>query len=430
MDSPTPTSIPTPIPETPEAPSRSRRRTYAIAGVAGAVAVAGLGIPALASSGDDDPADRRPAMVEFIEDSAGGDLGDVTLDDLAGELEALGLELRVTPSGGVRVDPVDDVDQPTLDDTADDVTAPTGDGDEAEPAVSADTGSDDGDAADDPFAGMTDAEIDALSDEEFWALLDEAGWTVDEEGWIVPEGEAGATGTSGGDHDHDHDSFGDETAAVFSVDGDAITQTSGDADAARKAEAIWNRFTKLIPADQRAMLVGFELMAEEGAGGYVYPDESDPTKWHMGIAPGLNADEDFVLIHEFAHLLTLQAKEVPPSFDDGSCATYHTGEGCSLKGSTMAEFVARFWPKAQQDEVFAAQEAEDWDAIDAFYAEHRDDFVTDYATTNPAEDLAETFTIFVLEDRPTGDTIADQKIQFLWDDPDLVELREKIRAAM
>ena len=409
MDTPTPTPE-NPIAEPPEPLTRSRRRGYAVAGLAGAVAVAGLGIPALASSGGDESTDRRPAMVELIEDGVGGALGDVTLDDLAGELEGLGLELRVAPSGSVEIDLIDDVDLPGADDAADDTSAPT------------DT--DDGDATDDPFAGMTDAEIDALSDEEFWALLDEAGWTVDDEGWIVPEGESGA------DHDHDHDSFGDETAAVFSVDGDSITQTSGDADAARTAEAIWSRFTKLIPADQRTMIVGFELMAEEGAGGYVYPDDNDPRKWHLGIAPGLNADEDFVLIHEFAHLLTLQAKEVPPSFDDGSCPTYHTGEGCSLKGSTMADFVARFWPKAQQDEVFAAQEAEDWDAIDAFYAEHRDDFVTDYATTNPAEDLAETFTIFVLEDRPTGDTIADQKIQFLWADPDLVELREQIRAAM
>jgi hypothetical protein len=60
----------------------------------------------------------------------------------------------------------------------------------------------------------------------------------------------------------------------------------------------------------------------------------------------------------------------------------------------------------------------------------RDQFVTDYAATNPAEDLAETFTIFVTEDRPTGDTIADQKVQLLWADADLVELRAQIRSAL
>ncbi|MEM8706353.1 MAG: hypothetical protein AAGE98_07845, partial [Actinomycetota bacterium] len=332
MDAPTPTPEATPEPQ--EAPSRSRRRTYAIAGVAGAVAVAGLGIPALA--GDDAPASERPAMVDLIERELDGGMGDVTLDELADELAELGLEITVAPAGDP--DSADDVDSP---DETDDMV------DDLDPDETFDDFNDT--AGDDPFVGMTDAEIAALSDEEFFAMLGEAGWTIDGEGWIVPEGEAGPVGGDHGDHDHDHDEFGDEAAAVFSVDGDTITQTSGDADAARKAEAIWNRFTKLIPADQRGMLVGFELMAEEGAGGYVYPDDDDPTKWHMGIAPGLNADEDFVLIHEFAHLLTLQAKEVPPSFDDGSCPTYHTGEGCSLKGITMAEFVARFWPKAQQD---------------------------------------------------------------------------------
>ncbi|MCP5026263.1 MAG: hypothetical protein GY929_08265, partial [Actinomycetia bacterium] len=198
-----------------------------------------------------------------------------------------------------------------------------------------------------------------------------------------------------------------------------------------EGEAIWQRFIELIPAGQRSMIVGFEVIAEEGGGGYVYPDDNDPTKWIMGISPGLGADQDFVLIHEFGHLLTLQAKEVPPSSGDGgSCPTYHTGEGCALSGSTMAEFVSRFWPQAQQDEVFAAQEASDWDAIEAFYEQHENDFVTDYANTNPAEDLAETFTVFVLNDRPTGDTIADQKVQLLWSDPAMVALRDQIRAVL
>jgi hypothetical protein len=65
---------------------------------------------------------------------------------------------------------------------------------------------------------------------------------------------------------------------------------------------------------------------------------------------------------------------------------------------------------------------------DAFYEEHKDRFVTDYAASNPGEDLAETFTHFVIEDRPTGDSIADQKVQLLWADPDMVSLRDQIRA--
>ncbi|MEM9204141.1 MAG: putative zinc-binding metallopeptidase [Actinomycetota bacterium] len=398
MDTPTPT--PTPIDRTPETDERasrpSRRRTATVTGLAAAVAAAGLGVAGFAhADGTDEPVrTERAAEARENEDN----FGDTTLDELADELAELGLELRVSPVGGAG-------------DGLDDGQA---DGDRTEPA-------------DDPFAGMTDEEIDALSDDEFFALLDEAGWTIDDDGWIVPEGDTGTHDPA--DHDHDPDSF-DEAAATFTVDGDSITPARGDADAISEGETLWQRFVELIPADQREMLVGFEVMAERGAGGYVYPDENDPTKWHMGIAPGLGADEDWVLIHEFAHLLTLQAKEVPPSFDDGSCPTYHTGEGCSLKSSTMNEFVERFWPQEQIDTIFAAQENEDYDALDRFYEENQDAFVTDYATTNPAEDLAETFTVFVLNDRPTGDTIADQKIEFLWNDADMVELRAKIRAAL
>ena len=431
MDAPTPSPTTLPEPQEPASvsapnpvPRRSRRRRVVAAGLAGTVAVAGLGAIGLHDRDDASAASaRNDRTVADLIVAADDDLGDLTLDDLADRLAELGLEVTVGPASGAAA-----TETPT------DSDAVLGDPDPAEgsddPAEGSDEPAESNDGTD-PFAGMSDAEIDALSDDEFFSMLEEAGWTIDDEGWIVPEGEATADGEQPADHDHDHEegSF-DEASAVFTVDGDQISATDGDADAIAEGEAIWNRFIELIPADQRSMLVGFEVIAERGGGGYVYPDENDPTKWIMGISPGLGADEDFVLIHEFAHLLTLQAKEVPPSFDDGGCPTYHTGEGCSLKGSTMAEFVARFWPESQRNEVFAAQEAGDWDAIDAFYAEHRDDFVTDYATTNPAEDLAETFTVFVLNDRPTGDTIADQKVQFLWDDADMVELRDRIRAAL
>ena len=52
-------------------------------------------------------------------------------------------------------------------------------------------------------------------------------------------------------------------------------------------------------------------------------------------------------------------------------------------------------------------EARYYGALDDFWRQNQDSFVTDYAATNPGEDLAETFTVFVLSPRPTGDRIAD-----------------------
>lgn len=243
------------------------------------------------------------------------------------------------------------------------------------------------------------------------------------------------------DDSFDDDSFDDSfddwdtPEGTFAVDGDRI-DLSGSASEELKAEAqrVWGRFVALIPADQRQMVSAFELDDSEDAGGYVYPDETDPTKWILGMAPSGLSDEDvdYVLIHEFGHLLTLQASEVPPTTNDqaDTCPTYFTGEGCALSGSLMNDFVQQFWPAEQRELIEQLTYDEDWDGLDRFYEEHQSDFVTDYATTNPAEDLAETFAHFVLEDRPVGNTIADQKVQMLWDDPALADLRDDIRSRL
>ena len=63
-----------------------------------------------------------------------------------------------------------------------------------------------------------------------------------------------------------------------------------------------------------------------------------------------------------------------------------------------------------------------------FHQKYKTQFVTEYAATNPSEDFAESFMIFVLTEKPTKSTIADQKILFLYDFPELVEMRDFIRS--
>jgi hypothetical protein len=399
-----------------EAPTSKRRSRLAIGAAAlavtgvlgGVVSVAAASEgPATVSAAENIETTRKVAVDLDTDDEAEtSDLDSVTLGELADELERLGLEITIDPADDYGSDDYDSED------------------DEG----SEDDGWDDEDWID-PFEGMTDAEIDQLSDEEFYALLEEAGidpdqvWEDDgewdDEGWDEDDWDEG--------DQHDHGDS-EEPAASFDVDGDRLDTTGVSSELAAQATEIWNRFTTLIPADQRQMVSGFELMPADYDGAHVYPTEEDPTKWVLGMGADLGEDLDYILIHEFAHLLTLQAKEVPPSADGESCTTYHTGEGCALKGSTFAEFVEKFWPQEMLDRIEELYEDEDYDGLDAFYEEHKDRFVTDYAASNPGEDLAETFTHFVIEDRPTGDSIADQKVQLLWADPDMVSLRDQIRA--
>ncbi len=62
-------------------------------------------------------------------------------------------------------------------------------------------------------------------------------------------------------------------------------------------------------------------------------------------------------------------------------------------------------------------------AAEEFYLSREDDFVSDYAATSPEEDIAESFATFVLKPKPTGDTLADEKVAFFYDYPELVKLR-------
>ncbi len=394
-----------------EAGPRRGRNGRIVAGAAGAlVLAAGLGTVSLAQSsvGADQPAAisdaAPPGSVNHRAAPVITDIDDLTLGELAEELERLGLEVRITADGG---------EGSELD---------------REPEADLEGGSGDGQVEGvevDPFDGMTDAEIDALSDEEFFERLEQAGiepeWE-DEDDW-------GDADDHGDDEGHDH-GVDEAPLASAEVDGDRLDTSGMSQEVAEQALAIWNRFVELVPADQRQMVSSFELLGEDYQGAHVYPEDDDPSRWILGVGLGLGDDLDYVLIHEFGHLLTLQAEEVPPSADNGSCPTYHTGEGCALRGSTMAEFVKRFWPQEMRDAIEELYASEDEAAFEAFYQERKDQFVTDYAATNPAEDLAETFAHFVTEDRPTGTTIADEKVRMLWADADLVELRSQIRSAL
>ena len=102
-------------------------------------------------------------------------------------------------------------------------------------------------------------------------------------------------------------------------------------------------------------------------------------------------------------------------------------EGCSRPGSIVGDFQIKFWSKYGAD-------ATDWNRTDqdaaALYADHSDAFVSEYAATNPVEDLAETFATFVLSDKPTGATEKDQKVSWLYNSPLMASERMRIRAAL
>jgi hypothetical protein len=213
-------------------------------------------------------------------------------------------------------------------------------------------------------------------------------------------------------------------------------------------ENIWRYYAALIPAEHRAYLNEFIIYTDGKDEGLAAVSQSltDPTRWDL-MVDIVDAEEPreltFTLIHEFGHLLTLNASQIQPNLrvfnnpDDPDifyaeslkCPDYFTYEGCANPDSYMNLFVEQFWYDIFDEwEDIDMEEDEDryYDRLDDFYHRYADQFVTDYAATSPEEDIAEAFAYFILTERPRGDSIAEQKVLFFYQFPELVQLRQQI----
>lgn len=219
-------------------------------------------------------------------------------------------------------------------------------------------------------------------------------------------------------------------------------------DDAAAHQRIWDYFVTLIPAQNRTNLAEYSIMTDgqDNVLAAVAQTYDDPALWGLEVDIVDSSDYyylTFTLIHEYAHLLTLGPDQVPPSLavfnnpDDNdlylkevsACPNYFPGEGCANADSYINAFYDQFW-SGIYDEWNEINLEEDDDAyyelLDEFYYKYEDQFVTDYAATHPAEDIAESFSFFVFSDKPAGDTIAEQKILFFYQYPELVQLRAEI----
>jgi hypothetical protein len=211
---------------------------------------------------------------------------------------------------------------------------------------------------------------------------------------------------------------------------------------------IWNYFTALIPANQRRILVEYSVMTdgEDNLLAAVLQTHDDPALWNLEVDIADANDTynlTYTLIHEFGHLLTLNPDQVPPSTavfnnpDDeniylkevSACPDYFPGEGCAKPNSYINAFYNQFWPDIHGELQDINLEEDDdvyYQRLDDFYIKYQDQFVNDYAATNPEEDIAEAWSFFVLGSKPNGVTIAEEKVLFFYDYPELVQLREQI----
>lgn len=213
-------------------------------------------------------------------------------------------------------------------------------------------------------------------------------------------------------------------------------------------ELIWNYFAALIPASERDFLVAFSIMTDGRSRilGGVRRTNENPDEWDLRVDVRDARDRHeltYTLLHEFGHLLTLKSSQV--AFDRSiyqdpdnqeiyeraelECPNYFSGDGCSLPDSYLNEFFLRYWDTLYEEwqEIDRAKEDTSYqDRLHDFYKVYSDQFLTEYAVTSPEEDIAESWAFFVLSPKPELNSIANEKILFFYEYPQLVQLRQEI----
>lgn len=214
-------------------------------------------------------------------------------------------------------------------------------------------------------------------------------------------------------------------------------------------QQIWDYFITLIPLKEReSILVEYTIVTDgkDNNLAAVSQTVTTPELWMLEVDIADANDKrnlTYTLIHEYAHLLTLGPDQVTPSmavfknpgdedvyYDESStCAQYFPGEGCSKPNSYINAYFNQFWVdihEEYQDINLIEDDDAYYEALDDFYFKYEDRFITEYAVTNPEEDIAESFTFFILSQRPAGNSIAEEKILFFYNYPDLVQLRDTV----
>jgi hypothetical protein len=225
----------------------------------------------------------------------------------------------------------------------------------------------------------------------------------------------------------------------------------------KKHQEIWNVFTKLIPESSRNVNVFYLTTdGEDGIGGGVERDIDNTSMWNLfydildAYPTEILDDKEIIYttIHEYGHIVTSDIDQIDvdlqlinlstdENFDElfqiksESCyPNVLVADGCAKSTSYINLFYQKFWIDivTEWDDIqYIEDENEFVEQSNLFYEKYQDQFVSAYSSTSVDEDIAESWTVFVLNDKPLGVTVSEQKIRFFYDFPELVEIRDYIR---
>ena len=202
----------------------------------------------------------------------------------------------------------------------------------------------------------------------------------------------------------------------------------------------------LLPEAEVSRIVKYQKNSDgpEGILAYVEPASADGAEWTLGYDPVDSFNDDgslkdprelvATLIHEYMHIFSLNNTQVSHVSPDVEYITCENGqvtlnEGCASETAYLTKFIAKFWDEKTREAAFQAfiEEREEDFAYEN-YDRNPNSFVTEYAATNAVEDIAESFVMFVMRNKNNNPkTLAEQKVDFFYNFPELVDLRKHMR---
>lgn len=187
---------------------------------------------------------------------------------------------------------------------------------------------------------------------------------------------------------------------------------------------LWNQMTALLPEHALEHFTVYTVFTDgpDQVLAYVNMVDEKGEKWEIAVDPADAKNPKLfyeTIIHEYSHYLTLNSTQVTYARPYSS-ETYSEDGMVSKKGSYLDSFYQTFWTDILDDRL-ANMETYN------FYLRHLDTFVTAYASTDPSEDIAESFTYFVLQEQREGERIWMQKQTYFYQYPEFVDFRTKVQ---
>ncbi len=218
---------------------------------------------------------------------------------------------------------------------------------------------------------------------------------------------------------------------TYEFNGESVTPAFDVAD-----EFLWDTVKQLAPNETITNAIS-ELEVtfdqEDPTDAYVESIDDTNASWRLGI--NYIAADSFdvlgeTLVHELAHIISLQDAQTTTETEDAdiltNCATYLVAEGCTTETSYLNQFFDKFWKDSGD---FIDRDRTD-EETSTHYENNRDRFVTDYATTNPVEDFAESFMFYIARDELEEGTVMQQKQLFFDNFPELQTYRANVRSVI